>query len=275
MIKTLDKSEFQVLSKILVDYYNYILQYPDTRLVKFYALYGIKMYGHLQYVVVMNNLFFDEEKGIPIRPIRKYDLKGSMLYRLAETKTEVDIDDYFDPPTRNDSGYSPSTGEREIAPPIPGSSDDLYEEVKLPTLKDGNWNDKMYIAEEKVPQHLRQLARDCAFLRDHNLMDYSLLLGIVLDKKISDPSMSSTKITLEGEYVFGIIDILQEWNWKKRGEQLLKRIFWGHWREYKKLSAVEPEYYSRRFALRVLGSFHYDKAKKKKNFITNFIGSCK
>jgi len=102
-------------------------------------------------------------------------------------------------------------------------------------------------------------------------MDYSLLLGIVLDKKISDPSMSSTKITLEGEYVFGIIDILQEWNWKKRGEQLLKRIFWGHWREYKKLSAVEPEYYSRRFALRVLGSFHYDKAKKRKILLQTLL----
>jgi len=143
--------------------------------------------------------------------------------------------------------------------------------IKLPTLKDGNWNDKIYISEEKVPEHLRQLARDCAFLRDHNLMDYSLLLGIVLDKKPNDASSSSTKITLEGDYVFGIIDILQEWNWKKQGEQFLKRFCRGHVRDYKKLSAVEPEYYSRRFALRVLGCFHYDKAKKRKLLLQTLL----
>jgi len=84
MIKTLDNTEFQVLNKILVNYYHYILQYPETRLVKFYALYGIKMYGHLQYVVVMNNIFSDGNVDV-IKLSRRYDLKGSKIDRYTPT----------------------------------------------------------------------------------------------------------------------------------------------------------------------------------------------
>lgn len=50
-----------------------------------------------------------------------------------------------------------------------------------------------------------------------------------------------------GIYHLGIIDMLQKWNWKKKSEQYLKRVFGCHCADYEFLSAVEPESYKERF----------------------------
>jgi len=49
-----------------------------------------------------------------------------------------------------------------------------------------------------------------------------------------------------GIYHLGIIDMLQTWDWRKKGEQWLYRIL-GHWSDYKEMSAVEPNWYGDRF----------------------------
>jgi len=56
-----------------------------------------------------------------------------------------------------------------------------------------------------------------------------------------------------GMYQLGLIDLLQEWDWNKKGEQCLKRIFRGHCIDYDQLSAVEPIVYCKRFKEDVLG----------------------
>jgi len=99
---------------------------------------------------------------------------------------------------------------------------------------------------EKVEGEVQQLIYDCAFLREHNLMDYSLLLGVI---------ETSTR---GKEYVYGIIDILQEWNYIKIIEQWVKRIWNRDCKNYKYLSAVEPEFYAYRFVSEVIGHFNVD-----------------
>jgi len=47
-------------------------------------------------------------------------------------------------------------------------------------------------------------------------------------------------------YHFGIIDYLQEWDFNKKSEQKLKKIFMR--KNSNQLSAVEPVFYCKRFA---------------------------
>jgi len=86
-IKTLEEEEYNLLhEKFLSDYYDYIIAYPETLLPKFYALYQIKMYGHTQYLIVMNNVFWDDRIEEEVFPVRKYDLKGSAIDRYVEAE---------------------------------------------------------------------------------------------------------------------------------------------------------------------------------------------
>ena len=63
----------------------------------------------------------------------------------------------------------------------------------------------------KSQEVLSILKADSEFLARHNLMDYSLLLVIETDRR-----------TKEQSYYFGIIDILQKWNWSKKLENAWK-----------------------------------------------------
>jgi len=89
-------------------------------------------------------------------------------------------------------------------------------------------------------------------------MDYSLLVGInfhaqnkevelqnIATPKRSDLSLSCVKGTDTNTYIFGIIDILQEYNFSKKVEHYSKVICTckdGHG-----ISAVEPDEYWQRF----------------------------
>lgn len=57
----------------------------------------------------------------------------------------------------------------------------------------------------------------------------------------------ATNIVGPGVFHFGIVDVLQRWNWTKRFEQVFKIIFRCHCADYLELSAVEPEFYATRF----------------------------
>lgn len=77
IIKTIHHSEHKFLRKILKDYYNHVVDNPNTLLSQFYGLHRVKMpYGKKIHFVVMNNLF------PPHRDIHTtFDLKGSTVGR--------------------------------------------------------------------------------------------------------------------------------------------------------------------------------------------------
>ena len=90
------------------------------------------------------------------------------------------------------------------------------------------------------------------------LTDMKLLL-----LRLAHPlSFSADLIQGPGEYRLGMIDMLQEWNWKKRMERWYKIVFKGRCSSELRngMSAVEPNEYARRFHLmvgvRVLGMSH-------------------
>ncbi|TGJ79163.1 hypothetical protein E0Z10_g9602 [Xylaria hypoxylon] len=77
IIKTIHHAEHKFLRKILKDYYNHVIDNPNTLLSQFYGLHRVKMpYGKKIHFVVMNNLF-PPHKDIHTT----FDLKGSTIGR--------------------------------------------------------------------------------------------------------------------------------------------------------------------------------------------------
>ncbi|KAJ4778437.1 Phosphatidylinositol-4-phosphate 5-kinase family protein [Rhynchospora pubera] len=85
MIKTLRKSEVQVLLRMLPDYYHHVKTYDNTLITKFFGLHRVKPSSGQKFrFVVMGNMFCTE-----LRIHRRFDLKGSSLGRSTD-KIEID-----------------------------------------------------------------------------------------------------------------------------------------------------------------------------------------
>ncbi|KAL6133464.1 hypothetical protein ACLB2K_065699 [Fragaria x ananassa] len=85
MIKTLRKSEVQVLLRMLPSYHHHVKTYENTLITKFFGLHRIKPSSGQKFrFVVMGNMFCTE-----LRIHRRFDLKGSSLGRSAD-KIEID-----------------------------------------------------------------------------------------------------------------------------------------------------------------------------------------
>jgi len=105
----------------------------------------------------------------------------------------------------------------------------------------------------KTPRQMAydQIKIDSLFLKKHNIMDYSLLMGIH-DKRAGETYKqvddSPPCICLSGDhhlYYFGIIDALQRWTWGKMLEKFLKVHFCC--RDSEGVSSVDPDSYATRF----------------------------
>lgn len=85
MIKTLRKSEVQVLLRMLPNYHHHVHMYENTLITKFFGLHRIKPAGGRKVrFVVMGNMFCTE-----LRIHRRFDLKGSSQGRSTD-KIEID-----------------------------------------------------------------------------------------------------------------------------------------------------------------------------------------
>ncbi|VAI94171.1 unnamed protein product [Triticum turgidum subsp. durum] len=107
MIKTLRKSEVQVLLRMLRDYYRHVHTYDNTLVTKFFGLHRVKPSSGQKFrFVVMGNMFCTE-----LRIHQRFDLKGSSLGRstnkvkIDENTTLKDLDlnysFYFEPSWRD------------------------------------------------------------------------------------------------------------------------------------------------------------------------------
>ena len=91
------------------------------------------------------------------------------------------------------------------------------------------------------------MVNDSSFLKDHGIMDYSLLLVI---ESLKSREMSTRRNTICSEthpvaYHLGIIDFLQEWNFDKKLERAYKALK-GNPND---ISAMEPNGYQERFCI--------------------------
>lgn len=139
IIKTIHHSEHKFLRKILKDYYQHVIDNPNTLLSQFYGLHRVKMpYGKKIHFVIMNNLF------PPHRDIHQtFDLKGSTIGR-----------DFVE----DDLSKNPRA-----------TLKDLNWLRRKRHLELGLQKKKLF---------LEQLHRDVRLLQRLEIMDYSLLIGI-------------------------------------------------------------------------------------------------
>ena len=140
IIKTITHSEENFLKKFLFSYYEHMKANPNSIIVHFYGLHKVRLAPGQKYisVIVMNNIFHNEV-GLSIH--ERYDLKGSRVGRSVLKGKET-------------------------------------KERKVGTLKDLDLNKPVVIGPNNKEQLMDQLRQDLEFLRHHNIMDYSLLLGV-------------------------------------------------------------------------------------------------
>ncbi|EYU42931.1 hypothetical protein MIMGU_mgv1a024840mg [Erythranthe guttata] len=252
MIKTMKKSEVKVLKRMLPAYYNHVQAFENTLVTKFFGLHCVKMTGTAQKkvrFVIMGNLFCTE-----YAIHRRFDLKGSSHGRLT-VRPESEID-------------------------------------SATTLKDLDLNFIFRSHKSWFQEFCRQVDRDCEFLEQERIMDYSLLFVMKTCVGNGDqtsegvpPRLSTTDLSLHfdsnrlasiklgsnmparaeltmrknggeaqligeptGEYydvilVFGIIDILQEYDIGKKLEHTIKSFQY----DSTSISSVDPRQYSKRF----------------------------
>jgi 1-phosphatidylinositol-4-phosphate 5-kinase len=101
---------------------------------------------------------------------------------------------------------------------------------------------KIKLGTDRSREFMAQLRRDCEFLCKHDILDYSLLLGISTS---SFGSYSKHKLSASDgvtTYFTGIIDMLTQFNSKKKVEYFFKFFVYKD-----EMSCVPPNLYAERF----------------------------
>jgi len=219
-LKTISREEFHFLRKILNNYYTHIMNNPNTLIIKFYGLHKVRFMKSSRqkkklYFVIMANVFHTN-KEIHVR----YDLKGSTQGRI----------------TKDDD---PSIAKKDL---------NILQE-----------KEKIVLSSDVAEVFTQIVEKDSKFFAENHIIDYSLLLGI---HRLEQEEMSTKDISLKkpitefklhgregvpsGDgskiYFFGIIDILTEFNARKRSEYMVKKLVYGNG-----ISAIPPQNYSNRF----------------------------
>ena len=230
MIKTIKRHEFETLIKILPQYHEHILKNPNTLLARYFGLHQLICYQGSKirydlYVIVMNNVFSLEN---PELVEQKYDLKGSTHRRITNNK-EVKLG-----AAKKDINFISDGVKIKVDPSI---------KTKL----------------------MNTIRNDTAFLARNNIIDYSLLVGVISKSKSGirryttyrpldaedyfEPKFDNQRNNgyIEGNdnglhYYIGIIDTLTPFNAAKKSEFLVRRVFQGEG-----VSCVPPLQYKDRF----------------------------
>ncbi|XP_068662533.1 phosphatidylinositol 4-phosphate 5-kinase 6-like isoform X2 [Aristolochia californica] len=197
MIKTMKKSEVKVLLRMLPAYYNHVRAFENTLVTKFYGLHCVKLTGTAQKKVRFVIMGNLFRTEYTIN--KRFDLKGSSHGRTTD-KPEAEIDENT-------------------------------------TLKDLDLNYIFRLQKSWFQELHRQVDRDCEFLEQERIMDYSLLVGLhfrepSFSKELSESRTPGTR-TPRGYYSLLLQDsftYLCRWatirlgiNMPARAEQTVRR----------------------------------------------------
>ncbi|KAL8236014.1 hypothetical protein R6Q59_017095 [Mikania micrantha] len=161
MIKTMKKAEVKVLRRMLPAYFEHLKSFENTLLTKFFGLHCVKLSGSSQRKVRFVVMGNLFCTNVPIS--RRFDLKGSSHGRITD-KPESEI-------------YANTT------------------------LKDLDLNYIFLLQKDCFQEFCRQVNRDCDFLEQERIMDYSLLVGISVqecNQNLSDEGVLYGSCTTTG-----------------------------------------------------------------------------
>jgi len=221
-LKSLPFAEYDLFKKYSQDYSLFMQNNPNSLLTRFMGLYTITIHSQTTYFTMMENLLPDFKLD------EIYDLKGSKANRKGKEGGGIkkDLDMRYGPRRRN---FPAEKGGVKLGP-------------KLRTLM------------------LEQIKKDSNFLMTKNIMDYSLLVGITTVTKLKQQNIDFSKgivstdendNPLEEVYFMGIIDIMQEFNAMKKGENMIKSFIY----KQNEISSVDANLYYERFNVFMEGLF--------------------
>jgi len=236
MIKTISREEFTFLKKIIPNYYNHVTKNPETLIIRFFGVHkmvfakkGGRNLTNIRFVI-MANIF-----NTTLEIHQRYDLKGSTYGRQVETEKGGPVD--------------PAIARKDL---------DLL-----------NSKTKIMLGDDTCSKLLNQIEKDVKFFKENKIIDYSLLLGVhnreyeslkrlSVDEAFTHRRSSTQKpavsrfyeafeggmLSADGSkiYFVGIIDILTEYNVRKKVEHNFKRARFGEG-----ISCVPPIHYGDRF----------------------------
>ena len=234
MVKTISKSEHLLLRSILKDYYKYLETHPDSMLCRILGCHQMRFGKHSK--VGAEKMYFIVMQNCFVTDMEmdmRFDLKGSWVGRYA------------------------------------GKA--LWKK-KGACLKDQDMREmgmRINVGDKRRERLIKAIDADSEFLRDHSVIDYSLLLGVHKNEEEDAPTLAANvsqsashpashaapfyqvngggMLSLDGKmtYFFGIIDILTLFSQKKRWELRFKRLYQDT--SGKGVSVQPPKQYHKRF----------------------------
>ncbi|KAL4277500.1 hypothetical protein HN51_060606 [Arachis hypogaea] len=156
MIKTMKKAEVKVFLRMLPAYYKHVRGFENTLITKFYGLHCVKLTGTGHKKVRFVIMGNLFCSDYAIH--RRFDLKGSTFGRTTD-KSEQEID--------------PTT-----------------------ILKDLDLNFIFRLQKSYFQEFCRQVDKDCEFLEQERIMDYSMLVGLHFRETTSDGSVTPSSRAL-------------------------------------------------------------------------------
>ena len=151
ILKTISKNEYKTMKRILPKYYYHLINYKNTFLPKFFGCYKlikkVKKKKIFVYFIIMMNVFCTN-KQIHV----KFDLKGSTIGREVIPKKD-----------KCNKCFDDILGKYSFS---------------LKDLDFDYFKKNIYINENICNEILDQLSADSLLLKECNINDYSLLLGI-------------------------------------------------------------------------------------------------
>ncbi|KAJ6818588.1 putative phosphatidylinositol 4-phosphate 5-kinase 6 [Iris pallida] len=157
MIKTVKKAEVKVLLRMLPAYYNHVRTFENTLVTKFFGLHCVKLTGTAQKKVRF--VIMGNLFCSEYHIHRRFDLKGSSHGRTT-FKPESEIDE-------------------------------------TTTLKDLDLNFIFRLQKSWFQEFCRQVDKDCEFLEQERIMDYSLLVGLHFRDTCRESSLSEGNSEME------------------------------------------------------------------------------
>eukprot|EP01012_Entosiphon_sulcatum_P060351 TRINITY_DN8526_c0_g1_i1.p1 TRINITY_DN8526_c0_g1~~TRINITY_DN8526_c0_g1_i1.p1 ORF type:complete len:857 (+),score=151.51 TRINITY_DN8526_c0_g1_i1:208-2571(+) len=238
IVKQLTTAEKDKFVSIASGYYQHLRDHPESKIARILGVHAIRMHAwskSIHFCVMANadmlpavkprseaeleciahptsSIFFSPSQASQPVVMLKFDLKGSWISRHVD----LPVEDIRERLSRGHSSPSAPT-------------------VKDMNLEECNRAGIATIDPEMVDPLLATLKADAMFLRNVNIMDYSLLLLLFHEQSHRSQAV--------------IIDYLQDYNLQKRGERLVKSIRKCHWKfgGIQGFSAIPPGPYADRF----------------------------
>jgi len=221
LVKTMTRSELQVLISILPSYCRHMAENPNSLITKYVGIYSVKLFNHREYFSLMTNILLTS----PGRGIKfKYDLKGSTINRNGKVKKSGG--------TLKDNDFrSPLEFPKALGIQLLHQLD-----------RDSSFLQGQNIMDYSLLVGVEYFTYSTEYLSNHNSSSGEEKSIAELHDRFSQ--IAAARVTAPGVYYLGLIDILQEWDFWKWLERAVKICFKCHCADYDKLSCVPPKQYS-------------------------------